>query len=89
MLFSAVKWSFFYFTAETRVCFRYYHGNTGQLHAYTQSILVRNPTASSSHGVSFNTVCRYLYSMFHIIGFDFICWLIAEYVGCKSSILYL
>ncbi|KAF6025605.1 HECW1 [Bugula neritina] len=41
------------FTApETKVCFRYYHGNTGQLHAYTQSILVRNPTASSSHGAA-------------------------------------
>ncbi|XP_067951788.1 E3 ubiquitin-protein ligase HECW1-like [Watersipora subatra] len=33
---------------ETRICFRYYHGNTGNLRAVTEPILVRNSLASSS-----------------------------------------
>lgn len=41
-----------YFAAETRVCFRYYHGNTGDLRAVTDSILVTNSLSSSLNGVS-------------------------------------
>lgn len=34
--------------AETRVVFRYYHGNTGDLRAVTDSIVVRNSHANQT-----------------------------------------
>uniref|UniRef100_UPI00358F6373 E3 ubiquitin-protein ligase HECW2-like isoform X2 n=1 Tax=Myxine glutinosa TaxID=7769 RepID=UPI00358F6373 len=38
-----------YFTeAETRICFKYYHGISGALRATTPCITVRNPTASAT-----------------------------------------
>ncbi|XP_067291686.1 E3 ubiquitin-protein ligase HECW1 isoform X2 [Pseudorasbora parva] len=39
--------SLYFMEAETKVCFKYYHGLTGALRATTPSVTVRNPSASA------------------------------------------
>ncbi|XP_051971261.1 E3 ubiquitin-protein ligase HECW1-like isoform X1 [Xyrauchen texanus] len=39
--------SLYFVEAETKVCFKYYHGLTGALRATTPSVIVRNPSASA------------------------------------------
>uniref|UniRef100_A0A8C2CRQ5 HECT-type E3 ubiquitin transferase n=1 Tax=Cyprinus carpio TaxID=7962 RepID=A0A8C2CRQ5_CYPCA len=40
--------SLYFMEAETKVCFKYYHGLSGALRATTPSVTVRNPSASVS-----------------------------------------
>lgn len=39
---------FLFFSAETKICFKYYHGVSGALRATTPSVTVRNPSAPVS-----------------------------------------
>ncbi|KAK7124109.1 hypothetical protein R3I93_022272 [Phoxinus phoxinus] len=39
--------SLYFMEAETKVCFKYYHGSSGALRATTPSVTVRNPSSSA------------------------------------------
>jgi hypothetical protein len=43
---------YFCFSAETKICFKYYHGVSGALRATTPSVTVKNSAAPVSLGVS-------------------------------------
>uniref|UniRef100_A0A673JRB3 E3 ubiquitin-protein ligase HECW1-like n=1 Tax=Sinocyclocheilus rhinocerous TaxID=307959 RepID=A0A673JRB3_9TELE len=50
--------SLYFMEAETKVCFKYYHGLSGALRATTPSVTVRNPSANVS-AANTETGCKY------------------------------
>uniref|UniRef100_A0A8C2EBT2 HECT-type E3 ubiquitin transferase n=1 Tax=Cyprinus carpio TaxID=7962 RepID=A0A8C2EBT2_CYPCA len=55
-----------YFTAETKICFKYYHGVSGALRAITPCITVKNPGVPVSVSVDmFKNICNGL--LVHIV----------------------